>query len=276
MAINYINPGFMGLATIAGDTVRFSDASINARQEVNIPDLIMGDWDRDAYNYGPIEVGGSISGPADEDFSTTIWDWGVTREAPCGLLAPNDVDLQYYCGKNRNFTGMVVNSLTFSCSAGDIAQWSVDVMGITAAPWGSTQSTYTDTKKLLTWDQVNVSGVGSIGENEGISNFEFNVANNVEVVYSLGQEDLFPIQIVPGLRTITGSLSFYNIPEYDGADTWGDTGTSDGSQPYDIQFNIGAGVTITASVRFHRVEATSATGPIVSTVAFSGVGHQSF
>jgi len=77
------------------------------------------------------------------------------------------------------------------------------------------------------------------------------------------------VQIVPGLRTITGSLSFYNIPEYDGAISWDDTGVSAGSLPYDLQFNIGDGVTITVSVRFHRIEPSSTVGPVISTLAFS-------
>ena len=62
-------PGYRGLADIGGvGQVRFADASITAKQEVEAPDLIMGDWDHDAYVYGKIEVGGTISGPVTETF----------------------------------------------------------------------------------------------------------------------------------------------------------------------------------------------------------------
>jgi hypothetical protein len=35
-------------------------------------------------------------------------------------------------------------------------------------------------------------------------------------------------------------------------------------------------LTIVANVKFHRVEPTSSVGPIISTVAFTGVGTQAF
>jgi hypothetical protein len=121
-----INPGYRGLATIGGvGQVRFSDANITAKQEINAPDLIMGDWDHDAYVYGKIEVSGSISGPVTETFvqgsgGGGLWDWGVVRNAPCGTLDANAVTLYYYCdsetgqGSSRTFSDVKVNSLNFN------------------------------------------------------------------------------------------------------------------------------------------------------------------
>ena len=140
-----VHPGYRGLADVAGvGQVRFADANITARQEINAPDLIMGDWDHDAYVYGPITVDGTISGPVTETFVSgsgggSLWEWGVQRTGSCGELDSETVTLYYYCGgsdsNSREFTGMMVNNLGFSCAAGDIANFTIDVMGTAAGDW---------------------------------------------------------------------------------------------------------------------------------------------
>lgn len=277
-----INPGYRGIAQIgAGNYVRFTDANISAKQEINAPDLVMGDWDHDAYVYGPITVGGTISGPVTELFvsgAASIWQWAVKRTGNCGTLSTNNVNLWYYCGtgnrKHRNFTGMLVNSINFSCAAGDIANFSLDVMGSGVNAWDSTDAPlYQTNEKLMTWDRVNLTISNPRGDliENAYSNFDFTISNNLQVVYSLGQSNLFPYQIVPGLRTISGSISIYNIPTADGADTWSSYTADNG--PATLTFNIG-----TASFSFkaalHRVEPALGVGPIISTVNFTGVTHQ--
>jgi len=285
-----VYPGYRGLADIAAvGNVRFADAGITARQEVNAPDLIMGDWDHDAYVYGPIEVGGTISGPVTETFVSGaagggLWDWGVKRNGDCGTLTESDVTLYYYCGgsdqRGRIFTDMLVNSLNFSCSAGDIAQFSIDILGKGVGAnngWISTDPPhFTTAEKLITWDKVNVT-ITTVGDSDftlpaniAYSNFDFTIANNLETVYSLGQADLFPFEIVPGLRGITGSISVYNTPESNGADKWDDYLAANVGN---ITFDIG-GLSLDMKVRFHRVEPASSTGPIISSIGFTGVSHQ--
>jgi len=282
-----VNAGYRGIATIAGNQVRFADANITARQEIEAPDLIMGDWDHDAYVYGKIEVGGTVSGPVTQTFTdgaNSVLAWACGRTDPCGTLTAEDVKLYYFCGSSREFTNLFVNSLSISCAAGEVAQFSVDVVGTGAAGFvAETPPHFTTPEKLVTWDKVNVTVGGTCDEasiaNLRFSNFEFTVANNVETVYGLGQTDLFPFDIVPGLRTITGSLSVYNTPDFNGQDTWDDYCAED---TCDLTFTLGEAscafteaLTITMKVRFHRIEPTSSVGPIISTVGFTGVTHQS-
>jgi len=283
-----IYPGYRGLADIGTiGIVRFGDANISAKQAVETPDLIMGDWDHDAYVYGKIEVGGSISGPVTETFVSGsagggLWDWGVKRSGDCGILSDDSIDLYYYCGgtepNHRQFTGMLVNSLNFSCAAGEVAQFNIDVMGSGAGAWTNTNPPhYTDAEKLITWDKVNVTlAPGSEfkpPDNIAYSNFDFTINNNLEAKYALNQSaayGLFPYEIVPGLRTISGSISVYNTPQANGYDKWDDyTAAGFGT----ISFDIG-GLAITMNARFHRVEPISQTGAITSTIAFTGVGSQ--
>ena len=306
-----VNPGYRGIAYLdaigGGTNVRFASADVSAKQEVVADDLIMGDWDRDAYYYGKIEVGGSISGPVTETFTGGIaacgatssgdegvFQWAATRTAPCGSLTESGLTLYYYCdsdtgeGRSKAFTGMKVNSLNFSCTAGDVAQFSIDVMGKSASTWNeSAIPHFTTSEKLITWDKVSV-GIGTPGcssETRGdaghmptaaevlllnYQSFSFDISNNLEAAYSLSQANLFPVDIVPGLRSISGSLTAYNAPNFNGFDTWDDY-WADGIVP--LTFNVG-NLSIVMNVRFHRVQPASATGLITSTVAFTGVGHQ--
>lgn len=307
-----VNPGYRGIAYLAaigtGTNFRFSDADVSAKQEINAPDLIMGDWDRNAYVYGPITVDGSISGPVTETFTGGIapcgssasgddgvFQWAATREGDCGALTESDMTLYYYCdsdtgeGRFKEFTGMKINSLSFSCAAGDVAQFSIEVMGRSAGTWDTGAIPhFTDVEKLITWDKVSVSigDPGCASEARGddghmpetgemidlnYSNFEFTINNNLEAAYSLSQADLFPIDIVDGIRHISGSLTAYNAPNFNGFERWDDY-WADGIVP--MTFNIG-NLSLTMSVRFHRVQPASSTGLITSTVAFTGVGHQS-
>jgi hypothetical protein len=176
---------------------------------------------------------------------------------------------------------MYCNTVGFSCAAGDVAQFTLDILGKGLDPaddgWlNSDPPHFTTAEKLITWDKVTLAITpGPDPEftppaNIAYSNFDFSIANNLQTVYSLGQPNLFPFEIVPGLRTITGSISVYNTPRADGKDAWDDYEASEVST---IAFNIG-GLAIDMKVRFHRVEPASSATPIISTIGFTGVSHQ--
>lgn len=292
-----VHAGYRGILDLdgAGTYLRFTDCSISAKQGVEIPDLVMGDWNHDNYAYGKIEVNGSISGLVDEGFSNTIWDWGYVRNSPCGLINPKSPHLYYYCDdsdttKKRDiaFTDLFVNSLNFTVAAGDIANWSVDVIGRRASAFTNTDAPhFTDTKKLITWDKVGVSISASSDTPTpcapvvlAYQNLEFTVANNVELVYAIVPSTdpdwgLFPYQAVPGIRTITGSLTGFDIDDqFAGFDNWDAYQTQSPASGLNIiTFSIGA-LTVKFAVRFHRIEPTIGVGPVTSTIAFSGVGYQ--
>ena len=286
MAIGHA--GYRGILDLdgAGTYLRFNDCSISAKQGVEIPDMVMGDWDHDVYAYGKVEVNGSISGLVDESFGDTIWNWGFIRD-DCGLLTPKSPHLYYYCdsgtGRDISFTNLYVNSLNFTCAAGDVANWSVDVVGKEASDFGTTSAPhFTTTNKLITWDKVGVSITPGTDLSTlsavAFQNLEFTVANNVEPVYAITstsevpENRLFPYNVVPGIRTITGSLTAIDIDDaLTGFKNW-DAYTTGGQST--MVFNIG-GLAVTFLVRFHRLDPKMSSGLITSTVAFSGVSHQS-
>jgi len=274
-----VHAGYMGTATVAGNSFRFNNCSLMAKQEVQTEDLVMGDWNKDAYVYGKISVGGGIGGPVTETFATganSILTWACKRSA-CGLLTPNSVDLYYYCDstgkRSRTFSNVYVNTLNFDCTAGEICNFSLDLLGTDFTSWGSTSPTRnTKVEKLLTWDKVNLV-VGS--QPLKYSTFSFTVSNNLNPVYALGQANLKPYDIVPGLLSITGSITMYDISDaFDGWLTWNDYGPANTlSAENTLTFYIGT-TPITIKAQFNRLEPTLTPGVITSTVAFTGVGPQ--
>lgn len=278
-----IHKGYMGYANIGGTNIRFGDANITVRQDVNIPDLVMGHFDRGAYNYGKIEIGGTISGPVTENFAdnagNSVWDWAYNRDS-CGALTPKEVALYYFCdaGGNgsRTFPVLLANSVNFSCAAGDVAQFSIEVIGADKPSWGGPVGgvTITDTEKLVTWDNVGLtitSGGVVVPTNALLSSFDFTVANNCEAFWALGSTDLYPVEIVSGLRTITGSISAYDPQAFDGVDSYGGYDADSGRAT--MSFNIG-NTAVSFKVSFHRSEPVLNSGAIISTIGFTGTGIQ--
>ncbi len=282
-----LHKGYMGYAFINSKKIRFTDASIAAKQEVSAEDMVTGHWDHMAYNYGAVTVDGSISGPIDEKWGSDLYTWAVKRDN-CGLLTTSSADLYYYCnGKKISFSSILANTVNISCSAGDVAQFTMDIISAGKPTITDTASTtlFTEARKLITWDKVGVT-IGTISGNPpgvtalsatdvNFESFSFDVSNNVEAKYRLknnANEGLFPFELVAGMRTITGSITVYNVPinVTGNADKWADYVAKDTGK---ITFYLDT-FSVTANVQFHRVEPGLSSDVITSTVAFTGVTEQ--
>ena len=274
-----VNAGYMGWLDVGGTPLRITSSSLVTKQEPNAPELMGGSPDYLAWNFGKIEMGGNVAGPIDEFFSGNIWTWATARDN-CGAMANNEaVNVYYYCDsvgqEGMNFPQMLVNQITISCAAGDVAQFSLDLVGAGQAQYISYSPSSLTNARLLTWDKVAASitnigqSNGSIGT-ENLSNFEISISNNVTPQYALGSGNLFPFALVTGMRTITGSFSVYNINGPLGVTSW----NSYAAAPHgNVQFSLG-GNTYNISTEFHRVTPAGQVGPIISTIAFKGIGIQ--
>jgi hypothetical protein len=132
------------------------------------------------------------------------------------------------------------------------------------------------TEKILTWDQVSLTVTpdannGTVFDNAGVQSFNFSINNNLSPEYAIsgtvGSQNLFPYDIVPGIRTISGDITFYGIPDITGFEKWGDY---TGSQLGSFTFNLG-GSSKTVNCRFHRIEPAASTGAVTSTLAFTAI-----
>ena len=283
-----VNAGYMGWLNVGGNPLRMTSSSLVIKQEAITPELMGGSPDYLAWYHGKIEMGGNVAGPVDSNFAAQIWPWATARDS-CGIMSNNEqVTVYYYCdnpaggNEGMTFPQMLVNQLTISCSAGDVAQFSLDLVG-SVPPGSGTYNPYvsytqtslsTTDAKLLTWDKVAAS-ITNYGASNGtltteyLSNFEISISNNITPQYSLGSGSLYPFALVTGMRTITGSFSVYNINGPLGRDTW-DADVTHGI----VQFSLG-GTTYSIKCQFNRITPAGQVGPIISTIAFKGQGQQS-
>lgn len=283
-----ITPGFTGYIRVDGDNnkvLRFNTSSLNATQEVEAPDMVMGDYTHNAWAYGKIEVGGRISGPMTENTMTsvsTLW------------TGTHSVDVKYYSGVTRQFTGLRANSITINVTAGDVVQFDLELIG-TGKGANPAMTTYTDTEKLLTWDKaafyigatdmaVNTgytftspaSNINNILS--GLHSFSMTLTNNITRQFMIRGSDLFG-DLVAGMNAITGNLvSYQNVSGSNyGARTFTGAGAYfwDQYQAYNyypFTFYLGASY-VQGTVAFHRSTTELAVGPVLSTIGMTGIGH---
>jgi hypothetical protein len=279
-----IKPGFRGYAEIDGQTprvrIRFNSCSLNATQDIEAPDMVMGDDTHDAWAYGKIEVAGTISGPVTESTGTFI-----------DILEANitdgvQINVKYFEGYTRAFTGCRLNSFTFNVSAGEVVNYSLDIIGVRREDTDPPDMVgFTKGEKLVTWDKASFR-VGSLKFDEdvdwstiydtltfqaGLQSFSFTASNNITRQFILGESDLFG-DLVEGMKSVEGSISSYTEKSStgvgSGANFWDQY---DGDYAYPIRFDIGSNLRVTAAVRFHRGTTELAVGPIVTAIGFKGV-----
>ena len=294
----YINQGFRGIATIGGEQLRFESADISAKQSINAPDLVMGNEDRMAYNYGAITYDGSISGPITEDWlgGVNIFNWACYRGAPgaCIPLQAYDIGLYYYCegagGRDKLFTDCLVNTLDISATAGDTATYNLGIIALNKgdSPFSdAAPPNKTNPEKIITWEKINLTVDTSADDSKAgaadfsdiaISAFTLNVNNNITPQYSLGQPDLTPYDLVHGIRTISGSITAYDVPKADGVTTFSEyCAGNEAVITLDLSTSTCEARTlgpISIKVRFDRVQPSLSSGILTSTIAFNGVNEQ--
>lgn len=290
---NYLHGGFMGTATIGDESVRFNSCSILAKQEVITKDLVQGNWQKMAFVYGPVTVGGSLGGPLTASFTSDLVTW-ATHRTDCGVLdTVKDIDVRYYCGSNdadanakagRKYKNCYINSLQLDCTAGDMANFTIDVMGKEKPDnWGGGSTKDSKIDKFLTFDMVTVT----LGSNSGptttlpFQSLNFTWNNNLSPQYRLGQNSaqgtmpgvgLYPFDILSGIANVEATITTFDIATtFDGYESW----DSYAAQYYNtLTINLGGLITISAQGNFNRVETTLAPDLITSSIKFTGIGDQ--
>ena len=248
--VGYVNLRVPPLTPHAGQILRVTSADINLSQDITTPDVIDGRIDRTVYQLGPKIIEGSLSLPviADVDPGTftggcvsaedlrtgtagtlldTLWCWTTARSSHGRLQWTGDMDIRYANHAAFTFTKAVVNSLSMTVTHSDIASFDLDVIGaarnLTIDPFNEPAITdILSPARVLTWNDVTVSGVAGCGssssdtdrlfESAQLREFSFEINNNAERYYSLNGR-LFPIDINVSKREITGSITLLGLQE---------------------------------------------------------------
>lgn len=287
--------GYMGYCVMTPSvgsptTIRITGSSLNPVQAINAPDLVQGEYNKRAWNYGPIETGGNVTGPLGEISSvalaTDAWDRDPT--GPGDRLA-NTVDVEIYFYKatgnsGRKFAGCQIDSYALTVTAGDVATFTANFFGKQVTAIGSSVFNATACEKLITWDMcgVDLSAVTEVTNfSNQIQGWSLTISNNLKRIMRVGQPDLFPVDILAGIRNVEGDLTIYadddnkalltklTNPPYFGADSF--SGYS-AATPVTITFNINApAIVIPLKCYFARTDINAMIDTQTYTAHFTGL-----
>jgi len=248
--VGYANLVVPPLTPPVGTVLRVTSADINLSQDITTPDVIDGRIDRTVYQLGPKIIEGTLSTPliADVDpgdftggcvkkedliaggtsatLLNTLWCWTTARTAG-GRLAWTDgrIDVRYANHAAFEFRKALVNTLSVSVTQSDIITADIDIIGesrvVLPDPLNQLPiSDFLSPARILTWNDITVSGVagcGSPNEQENrlfgsaqVREFSFEINNNAERYYSLNGR-LVPIDINASKREITGSITLLGL-----------------------------------------------------------------
>jgi hypothetical protein len=212
--------GYMGIADCAGQLVRCNDFNLNIKQEAlfydhtiglrdSIPSSIRGgksdqgnrNDQKVLYRPGTKIIQGGFSFPWTENSAGVLFNEVKTGDT-------FDMSFTYACQDlTRSFKSCKVNSYTIRASQGDIVTGSIDVMAISMTS-SESSGNYTETEKIITWDNVDVT----VGDFSGkMASFEITINNNCMPIYTSGQNaiDLSAKEIRIGMQTLTGNATFF-------------------------------------------------------------------
>ncbi len=267
-----INAGFLGLANVNGTLLRCQDFSMNPRQDALFYDHIIGL--RDTIPSTLFGRKGDVGGKNTINAQKIIWrpsvkicqggiSYPLIETDPLFELAkrgiPFNLTFAYDCESARTFIDCVVNTYTFSVTAGDIATITADIMARTVND-ADRLGRYNVESKIVTWDDFDITTTGGAGAE--IQSMTFTVNNNCKPVYTAGANNILnlnPLAIRVGMQEVSGSISYYGK----GADlaSMGGEGTITLSS---TEFNVDL------NVLFKPQERASSLGPVIAPLLFVG------
>ena len=193
-----------------------------------------------------------------------------------------NITLYYNCDndngnlKGRKFTDCRIDNYSFTSTVGDVITINIEVVAsdVVDTQMSVSDAIYSNIERFITWETMNltVSGGGGVSApvdpgfsipSDLIQSFDFNVANNINIIYT--QEKLKPKDLRVGMQEVTGSLVLYNKK-----------GTN--IMPYDtlispFYINVQTVCSFDETIRcvFEPSSIPGSTTTILSTIPFSGV-----
>lgn len=117
------------------------------------------------------------------------------------------LDLSYYRRSSRTYYECRINTLSFSCKAGELVQINLDIVS-TDDEKGTQTLSNTSNQKLITWDKTNVLGATPDGSGHDIQSFTYNIDNSLVSVRTANR--FFPLDINRGIQSVTGNIVWFD------------------------------------------------------------------
>jgi len=197
-----IRKGFRGIVKIDGNILlRVNTVDIQRRQDA-IPYLptYAGKRLHRIWRRGVGSIAGSISFPLTEgkiDGLVELVD----------DMTEFDMEINYYSGQSKLYTGCIIGNLSFTCSAGEVVtgQMNISATGVSDA---IRTVGYTKGEKIVTWDKSNIQ-FSSAYIDELLTGFTYNIDNGLKTIYT--QKQLMPSHINPAIQNVNGNFEFYDF-----------------------------------------------------------------
>ena len=201
-----LRKGFRGIVKIDGDILlRVSTVDIQRRQEA-IPFLptYAGTQLRRIWRRGTGKIAGSISFPLTKDKAHLLVPYAVDR-------TEFYMEVNYYGGQSKLYTGCVVENMSFTCTAGEVVTVQMNISATGVEDVTRTLG-YTKGEKLVTWDKC-VVDFSSAYSDSILEGFTYNIDNDIKTIHT--QKQLLPTFLNPAIQNVSGKFEFYDfeLPE---------------------------------------------------------------
>jgi len=201
-----LRKGFRGIVKIDGSILlRVSSVDIQRRQEA-LPFLptYAGTQLRRIWRRGTGEVTGSISFPLTQDKAHLLVGYATER-------TEFYMEVNYYSGQSKLYTGCIINSMSFNCTAGEVVSVQMNISATGVENVDRTLG-YTKGEKLVTWDKCRIA-FSSAYPDDILQSFSYNIDNEVKTIHT--QKQLLPTFLNPAIQNVSGTFGFYDfvLPE---------------------------------------------------------------
>lgn len=271
--MSFLEPGYIGYLEVNGDKYRITSGSINYSQTVQFYDHTYGLWDN-KLNGGEepaVEPQKPLWRPsvsiANGDFEIPVTNrTGIPFLGDAVRGGMVNIKLQLNCSRMRELNGFV-NKFSISCQSEDFMKISVNAIGV-GSPSETSNSPFTVSEKLLTWDKVRYYTEDSGDINA--TSFTFEINNNVYPIYAcnsqLGIRPLLrPAAFAGGIQEISGTVDYYNDRP--------SANTVSLSQLHSFKIDAESSNIINAKGIYEPSESPSSIGVVKGTAKFTGVGN---
>jgi len=212
------------------------------------------------YRYSPAIARASFSGPVPAN--------GFDSLLAAAVNGTNvDANMTFWSQQALNATvkKAKVSTLSISIKAGEVAQFSAELVGAEYGTSSSANSSAADCQKLCTWDVCTVTATGITSD---ISSFDITISNPTIPIYTAKwttdsyTNGMMPQKIRLGIQEVTGTLGIY-----------GPT-SSPANRAGTIDFKLNGGGK-KLHVIFNTPTDTGSGGPYIRSLSFVGANDQS-
>lgn len=265
-----VHMGYTGECTIAGIKIPCTSMSTTLDQKLLFYDHVLGLKDKISgstktdggssnpqkviYRYSPALAKASVSAPIIVGGFDALLQKAITGDELSAKL------VSWKSGSAIEIKKARVSSLSLNVQAGDIAQFSAEIVGREYSATSSSSAGELDCKKLITWDQCEASGIGT-----DIASFSLTINNPIIPIYtaSWAESGMMPKDLRIGIQEVSGTIGVYGFASVDTPTT----GT--------FSFSIGDESSEDVKCNFFQPQDNLGSGFYIRTISFIGVSTKS-